>query len=46
MFELRGLSGALLLLLICGLEKLPAQTCTLSVAGLNRDRFVWGPVNV
>jgi hypothetical protein len=41
----KTLSGAMLLLFICGLKNLPAQTCWLSVAGLNKNRFVWGTVN-
>jgi len=40
------LLGAMLLLLVCSFKNLPAQTCWLSVAGLNQNRFVWGPVNV
>ncbi len=46
MFALRTLSGTVLLLLVCSVKNLPAQTCWLSVAGLNQNRFVWGPVNV
>jgi hypothetical protein len=40
--QVRSLARAMLLLSIYGFNSVLGQTCTLSVAGLNKDRFVWG----
>ncbi len=46
MLQISTLFGTLFLLLICGVRDVAAQTCWLSAAGLNQNRFVWCCVDV